>query len=123
MPEVGHYTIGKIAEIVKGEAFLFNEETIIRKLAIDSRIVADTDQTLFFAVKAQRNGHHFIATAYQNGMRNFMISDDMDISQFPHANWIKVPNVVAALQQLATYHRSLYALPVIGITGSNGKTI
>jgi len=123
MPETNSYTVEKIAEIVNGQDFLFNKQTIIKNLAIDSRILADTTQTLFFAIKAQRNGHEFIADAYQNGVRNFVVSEDVPTSQFTEVNWIKVPNVLSALQQLAVYHRNLYNLQVISITGSNGKTI
>lgn len=122
MPENNSYTVEKIAKIVNGQGLLFNKQIIIKNLAIDSRMLGDRAHTLFFAIKAQRNGHHFIANAYQNGIRNFVVSDDIT-EDLPGVNYIKVPNVLVALQQLTAYHRGLYSLKVIGITGSNGKTM
>lgn len=117
------YSISKIAQILKAEAFLPNQNAIIRKLLTDSRTVIDPLGSLFFAIKAQRDGHHFIANAYENGIRNFVISDSSYQEQYPDANFLVVENVLLAIQKLAANHRATYNLPVIGITGSNGKTI
>lgn len=123
MSKADTYTIEQIAEIIKGQSFLFDKEAVIKGLVTDSRILSNASNALFFAIKAQRNGHQFIANAYQNGVRSFVISEDIDRDKYPEANWIKVNDSLLALQKLAAYHRSLHQLEVIGITGSNGKTI
>jgi alanine racemase len=117
------YTINNIAEITGGKCIGVDKNAVIKHLAIDSRILGEASQTLFFAIKAQRNGHQFIAHAYQNGIRNFLVSEDVNWQNYPEANYIVVDDTLKALQKLATFHRSQFALDVIGITGSNGKTI
>ena len=117
------YSISKIAQILKAKAFLPQPNALIRKLLTDSRTVIDPSGSLFFAIKAQRDGHHFIANAYQNGIRNFIVSDLSYQQQYPEANFLVVDNVLLALQELAAEHRNTHTLPIIGITGSNGKTI
>ncbi|MNK20819.1 Alanine racemase [compost metagenome] len=117
------YTIEQIAGIVKGQDFLFDKEVMIKNLVIDSRTLVNAPNALFFCIKAQRDGHQFIASAYQNGIRSFVVSEDVDQSAYPESNWIKVDDVLLALQRLAAYHRSTHQLEVIGVTGSNGKTI
>ena len=77
---------------------------------------------LFFALSGRRNGHEFIAEAYAAGVRNFVVRQRTEI-KMPDANFLMVDDVLAALQKLAAYHRSRFNLEVIGITGSNGKTI
>jgi alanine racemase len=123
MSKAENYTIQLIAEIVNGEAFLTDKTAIVKNLATDSRTLGNPSNTLFFAIAAQRDGHQFIANAYQNGIRNFIISKEVAQAQFPNVNWIKVADTLLALQQLAAYHRNAYQLQTIGITGSNGKTI
>jgi len=117
------YTIQQIAEILNGKSFLVNPQANIKSLIVDSRSLADAPHSIFFAIKAQRDGHQFLANAYQQGIRNFVVAQAMATEQFPEANWIEVPDTLVALQQLVAYHRSQYHLKVIGITGSNGKTI
>lgn len=123
MPKGDTYTIEQIAEIVKGKAFLFDKKTMIKNLVMDSRTLSNAPNALFFAIKSQRDGHQFLGNAYQNGIRNFVVSEDIDHVKYPGSNWIKTDNVLLALQQLTAFHRSRYQLEVIGITGSNGKTI
>ena len=117
------YTIQQIAEILNGKSILVNPQANIKSLIVDSRSLADAPHSLFFAIKAQRDGHQFLANAYQQGIRNFVVAQAMTADHFPEANWIEVPDTLLALQQLVAYHRSQYHLKVIGITGSNGKTI
>lgn len=117
------YTVEQVAEIVQGKGFFCDKEAVIKNLVIDSRTLSNVNNALFFAIKAQRNGHQFISSAYQNGIRNFVVSEDVDHTKYPETNWIKVDDVLSSLQQLAAYHRSAHQLEVIGITGSNGKTI
>jgi UDP-N-acetylmuramyl pentapeptide synthase len=90
---------------------------------IDSRRLIDPEASLFFAIPAQRDGHLFISDAYDNGVRNFVISNEQWLNHYPDANMLVVPDVLKALQQLAAYNRDFYDPTVIGVTGSNGKTI
>lgn len=117
------YSISRIAQILEAEAFLPNQHAIISKLLTDSRTVIDPLGSLFFSINAQRDGHHFIANAYENGIRNFVVSDISYKAQYADANFLVVDNVLLALQKLAKSHRDSFSFPIIGITGSNGKTI
>ena len=119
------YTFTQIAEVLNGNTVRGDYDASISSLLLDSRNVYDPSHTLFFAINgAHHNGHHFIDEAYAKGVRNFVISDAfIDLANFPTANFIIVNNTTDALQQLATWHRNHFKYPVIGITGSNGKTI
>jgi alanine racemase len=117
------YSISRISEILKAKTVLPQPKTTIRKLLTDSRTVIDPEGSLFFAVKAQRDGHHFIANAYENGIRNFVITDEQYTTKYRDVNFLIVKDVLKSLQDLAAYHRNANHLKVIGITGSNGKTI
>ncbi|SKB53699.1 alanine racemase [Sphingobacterium nematocida] len=93
-------------------------------LAYDTRKIRLGTDCLFFALVQQRDGHRYILDAYQKGVRSFVISDpDFDTRDYPDANFLWVNDTMRALQQLAAYHRSRFSIPVVGITGSNGKTI
>ncbi|RZL39312.1 MAG: bifunctional UDP-N-acetylmuramoyl-tripeptide:D-alanyl-D-alanine ligase/alanine racemase [Pedobacter sp.] len=117
------FSIHQIAEILEAKSFLPSPNVLITRLLIDSRTVIDANGSLFFAVKAQRDGHHFIKNAYENGIRNFVVSDPAYAEKYPDANFLLVDDVLIALQKLANFNRAKYDLEVIGITGSNGKTI
>lgn len=123
MSIITNYTIQQIAEILKASAYTIYSDSFIKHLSIDSRVLMEASETLFFAIVAQRDGHQYLENAYQNGIRNFVISKDVDFSCFPEANWIKVDDTVIALQSLAKFHRQQFSFPIIAITGSNGKTI
>ncbi|HEY3430143.1 MAG TPA: bifunctional UDP-N-acetylmuramoyl-tripeptide:D-alanyl-D-alanine ligase/alanine racemase, partial [Cyclobacteriaceae bacterium] len=69
------------------------------------------------------DGHRFISELYKAGIRQFIVEKDLPIHQFSDANFLKVDSAIGALQKIASHHRSQFSLPVIGITGSNGKTI
>lgn len=117
------YTIAHIAQILGAKAQLSEPATVIAQLLTDSRTLIDPEASLFFALKAQRDGHQFIANAYQNGLRNFVVSDPFISSKYADANFLLVDDVLKALQTLAIEHRKANDLKVIGVTGSNGKTI
>jgi len=91
-------------------------------LLTDSRRINNAAGALFFALSGRRNGHEFIAEAYLAGVRNF-VAQQLPETEIPGANILVVDDVLIALQTLAAYHRSQFNLKVIGITGSNGKTI
>jgi len=94
-------------------------------LLIDSRKLLFPDTSLFFAFYGkQTDGHLFIPALYKKGIRSFIIEDpDFNIDLYPEANFILVKQSMVALQQIAYRHRQNFSIPVIGITGSNGKTI
>lgn len=119
------YSILAIGEIIRPIRVEWQDEHfIVRQLAYDSRKITDASHSLFFALRNIRDGHHFIADAYQKGIRNFVVSHpDLEWQSYPGANFLWVDDVLAALQQLATYHRNQFTKPIIGITGSNGKTV
>lgn len=92
-------------------------------LLTDSRSLCYPESTLFFAIKTDvGNGHLYIADLYQRGVRAFVVSEDVE-GDFPEADFLRVQNTLFALQSLAAWHRSRFDIPVIGITGSNGKTV
>lgn len=117
-----NYSVKHITKILNAKAFLY-QEALISKLVIDSRSVIDPDESLFFALNAKRDGHEYLADAYANGIKNFVISKPEYVQQFPDANVLLVDDVLLALQTLASYNRAKYDLKVVAITGSNGKTI
>lgn len=117
------YTIQAISEIVKGTWLQFVTDHRITHLGTDSRTIHQPAGTVFFALQTSRkDGHDFINTCYKKGVRNFIVHHTIDLN-IEDANVLLVHNTTIALQQLAAYHRSQFHFPVIGITGSNGKTI
>ncbi len=117
------YQISHIARIVSAKEAVVTDTTI-EHLLLDSRKVYSPASSLFFAIKAtRRDGHQFIPELYKRGVRNFVISQQIETTAYPEANFLLVINTLESLQQLAAYHRQQFTFPVIGITGSNGKTI
>src|SRR6478735_4763445 len=118
------YTVKHIADILNAEALLVHAEANIEQLLTDSRRLIFPETTLFFAIVTQRrDAHNFINELYERGVRNFVVLKQFDVSPFAEANFIFSDDTLAALQQVAAFHRKQFACPVIGITGSNGKTI
>lgn len=99
--------------------------TTARTLLTDSRQLTSPAETLFFAIRGlHHDGHRFIADLYRRGVREFVVeAPDFRTEPFPDATFYRVQNSIAALQQLAAARRARFRLPVVGITGSNGKTI
>jgi alanine racemase len=118
------YTISQIAEIIGGEANITEPKHIIDTLSIDSRRIIDLSSTLFFAISGPRNDGHAYLTELQHLGLNCFVVEHVP-ANFPKdlVNYIVVEDTVAALQKLCAYHRQCFKYPVIGITGSNGKTI
>lgn len=95
-------------------------------LLTDSRSLCFPEETLFFALSSERNdGHNYIPELYRRGVSNFVVVNvPKDYEQvYPRANFLKVVSPLKALQRLAERHRDAFNVPVIGITGSNGKTM
>lgn len=118
----------KISEVVKALSGKLisktNTETEIQELLIDSRKLIQPANTLFFSLGGVKlDGHNYIEDLYKKGVRNFVVSKEPNIEAFPQANFVLVKDTLAALQKLAGYHRKKFSLPVIAITGSNGKTV
>ncbi|NND33807.1 MAG: bifunctional UDP-N-acetylmuramoyl-tripeptide:D-alanyl-D-alanine ligase/alanine racemase, partial [Saprospiraceae bacterium] len=120
-----NYRADKITDIVGGK--WLNKPAPgdeIHFLLVDSRQLQNPARSLFFALKGSRqDGHTFIADLYVKGVRNFLVSQHVDVDQISEANIILVDDVLAALQSIAAFHRRNFDLPVIAITGSNGKTV
>lgn len=118
------YSIKQIAKIVDAIPSELNDASI-SILLTDSRQVFFPDETLFFALSTKNNdGHKYIAELYELGVRNFVVSELLsEWSNFNDANFLIVTHPLEALQRLAAHHRNGFNIPVIGITGSNGKTV
>ncbi|MDP9042202.1 MAG: Mur ligase family protein, partial [Bacteroidota bacterium] len=109
---------------MSGSFLQFHEDVMVEQLLTDSRRLLYPESTLFFALYgARRDGHAFIPDLYLRGVRNFVIYQKLDLADYPDANFILVKDCLQALQMVATFHRHQFDLPVVGITGSNGKTI
>ncbi|NLY25303.1 MAG: bifunctional UDP-N-acetylmuramoyl-tripeptide:D-alanyl-D-alanine ligase/alanine racemase, partial [Bacteroidales bacterium] len=91
----------------------------------DSRRLSQPEETLFFAIETRNNdAHTFVGNLYALGVRNFVVTRRLpEWDHFTDANFLKVKNSLSALQKIASHHRAKFDIPVIGITGSNGKTI
>lgn len=123
------YTIEKIAELM-GARRVGTLEATIDWLLTDSRSLSFPEETLFFALTTKRNkGVRYIPDLYERGVRNFVVSEEdfnqltMGNGQLETANFLIVNNPLKALQKLAEQHREQFQIPVVGITGSNGKTV
>jgi len=119
------YSVQQIAEIVGAQLTVIDTaHTSILYLITDSRRISNAEQSLFFAIKGERrDGHHFIMDLYEAGVRNFVISDKDAILPEKDCNYLLVDDSLIAMQALAKWHRCQFNIPVIGVTGSNGKTI
>ena len=124
------YSIEKITTLI-GARRIGEVDAQIGWLLTDSRSLCFPEETLFFALKSARNdGHKYIEDLYRRGVRNFVV-EAKGILEFctsgtehmPDANFLIVPSPLAALQRLAERHRDEFNVPIVGITGSNGKTM
>ena len=124
------YTIEKVTTLIGARRYGDTEATI-GWLLTDSRSLCFPEQTLFFALRTKRNdGHKYIEELYRRGVRNFVVESASYSSKesssgwgsLEGANFLVVPSPLAALQRLAERHRDEFSIPVVGITGSNGKT-
>lgn len=119
------YTIEIISTILEQKLLKNNNNANeINELVYDSRKIANPAESLFFALQAARDGHQFIPDAYQKGVRNFIVSEAVPFFTDKHdVNVIQVDDTLAAMQAIVAYHRAQFSFPIIGITGSNGKSI
>jgi Alr-MurF fusion protein len=124
------YSFQKLLTIIGGQGHGSPSEDLnIKYLLTDSRQLMAPGATIFFAIQTKNNdGHHYIKELLERGVRCFVVShiDNEWCKIYPDAGFICLDpqdNTIAALQRLATHHRDLFSYPVVGITGSNGKTI
>ena len=118
------YTIENIVNLLDVKR-IGNCESNVDWLLTDSRSLCFAEETLFFALKSKRNdGHKYIPDLYERGVRNFVVSDlPQNMDAYTDANFLQTDNPLKALQKLAEKHRAKFDIPVVGITGSNGKTV
>ncbi|RED98826.1 bifunctional UDP-N-acetylmuramoyl-tripeptide:D-alanyl-D-alanine ligase/alanine racemase [Marinoscillum furvescens] len=113
--------IQELVAVLEAQHIAGGHNANIKKLVFDSRKATGSDDELFIALKGlHHDGHQFLAQAHATGIRNFLLSSKADL---PESNQIIVPNTLTALQSLASKHRLQHTYPVVGITGSNAKTI
>ena len=117
------WKLSDIGTRLNGEIY-GNGDITISNLAIDSRTIARSDSTLFVALAGdQHDGHDYLNELYHRGIKAFLVSKPPDINAFPGAGFCLVDDSLSGLQRLAMEWRSRYEGKVVGITGSNGKTI
>jgi len=115
-------TTDELCAVLKGATNIRNTEIEISDISVDSRSLRNAQNTLFFALKGlNHNAHEYIKDLYEKGVRFFVVSEE--VPELEEAFFLKVDNSLHALQDFVAYYRSTYHFPVIGITGSNGKTI
>lgn len=116
------YPLSSIATML-GTRFSHPTDPLIDILLTDSRSLTYPERTLFFAIVTHKgNGHDYIDELYAKGVRSFVVSQGPYGAKYPEAIFIEVPCALKALQEIATAHRATLQMPIIGITGSNGKT-
>lgn len=120
-----NYHIKDISVKIGGKLYFKNEASaVFNDILIDSRKLINTHNNLFIALKSSRNdGHRFINELYDKGVCNFIVSKIDDEHLTKNANFILVDDTLKALQDIGAYHRQQFNIPIVGITGSNGKTI
>jgi len=117
------YPVKDIVAILKSRGQIVSPNAIIEHLLTDSRNITFAEKSLFIAISGKlHDGHQYVEDAYKGGARTFLV-EKMPINAHPDANYLLTENSLSALQALAAHHRRNFNIPVIGITGSNGKTI
>ncbi len=121
------YNLSQIASVIYAKTFSKNGDGNVEHILLDSRKLLFPGTSIFFALSSsRRNANSFVEELYNKGVRYFVVDQrftENDSQKFPEATFLQVRNVMQALQSLAAFHRQQFSTPVIGITGSNGKTI
>lgn len=114
----------QLKDITNGAVLQLTVDKPIHDLITDSRKVIVGDGSIFFAIKGMHHdGHTYLSRLYKSGVRQFIVEHNVELTAYPEASFIQVRSSVNALQKIAAHHRSKFSIPVIGVTGSNGKTI
>lgn len=117
----GH-RLSSIAAAIGADRRGAEDDAWIEHLSIDSRKPFDPARTLFIALRGERHdGHRYIGDLQKRGARYFLVSDTTAVNAT--GSFLVVQDTLEALQRLAAWHRAHFAMPVIGIAGSNGKTV
>ena len=118
------YPLSEVCEIAHGN-LVGESNIVIRHLITDSRKITTASDSLFFAIVGVRHdGHNYINDLYRLGTRAFVVEKlPANLSSYKEAGFVRVNDSLQALQALAGFHRQKFTKPVVGITGSNGKTI
>ena len=118
------YSIKELESVIPGEWFINNASARIDTILQDSRKLEKAGSTIFFAVIGERlDGHKYIQNMYDQGVFNFVVQNDEAFKDLKNINYVVVKDSLDAIQKLTAYHRQQFDIPVVGITGSNGKTI
>jgi Alr-MurF fusion protein len=118
------FKTGEIYEILRSQKNESVPDLLIKYLIFDTRKIIFPENSLFFALKgARRDGHSFIPEAYNKGIRAFVVENSFKDSGYRDSVFFHVYDTLLALQEIVKHHRGKFNIPVIGITGSNGKTI
>ncbi|MDR2424002.1 MAG: bifunctional UDP-N-acetylmuramoyl-tripeptide:D-alanyl-D-alanine ligase/alanine racemase [Prevotellaceae bacterium] len=116
------YELNEISTIVNGK--LHGNNSVISRIFIDSRNQAgEGADSLFVAIRGERHdGHRFVEELFEKGIRNFLVNNGFDCEKYTDANFVTVENTLEALHRISADYRNSFSFPVLGITGSNGKT-
>ncbi len=118
------YTYVDIAKITEGTTLQGNSQKTIENIVYDTRKISFGEASIFICLKTKTNdGHAYIEEAYSKGVRAFLVDTSVPLINIPDATIIEVPSVLQAVQKWAKHHRDQFDIPVIGITGSAGKTV
>ncbi|MFN8247238.1 MAG: bifunctional UDP-N-acetylmuramoyl-tripeptide:D-alanyl-D-alanine ligase/alanine racemase [Ferruginibacter sp.] len=127
IPDMHAIRFSDISAILQTKPLRQFDDPFIENLLTDSRKLLLPENTLFFAISSpQKDAHIYLDELYAKGVRAFIAGptlDDQTTERWPEANIICVQDPLKALQELAAYHRHRFSYPVVGITGSNGKTM
>jgi alanine racemase len=119
-----NYTYAEFSAILEGNLQGEERNDLIQSVVYDTRKVVQGEYAAFFALKGEfRDGHDFIANAFDRGIRLFIVTKPVDFKKYTNSIFITVPDTLVALQRLAMAHRLKFTYPVIAITGSVGKTM
>lgn len=117
------YQVKDIVTMLNCRGQIVSPNEPIEQILTDSRHVTFGEKSLFIAISGkQHDGHRYLEEVYKSGVRAFLV-EQLPLNPPADANYLLVGNSLEAFQVLAAKHRSSFSIPIIGITGSNGKTI
>ena len=107
-----------LEKILSGKIHI-HEDLSIQQFSTDTRVLSGSSSEVFIASHGKRDGHLFIDEAFKKGVRNFIVEKPIKLKD---CNIVEVANSITAFQKIAANHRIQFPIPIVGITGSNGKT-
>lgn len=108
-------------ESIPHSHLILNTDLEVQRFSTDSRTLSGHSGDVFVASQGRRDGHDYVQQAFKNGIRNFILEKEIAVDKT--ANVLIVPNSINAFQEIAQHHREEFEIPIVAITGSNGKTI